>query len=72
MEIRDYPVLPMLRVLHRYPTFMGTDLMQVDAGAIKHVFSGSHLMAPGLTSPGGHLVKGMKEMAPVAVMAQDK
>jgi malignant T-cell-amplified sequence len=22
MEIRDYPILPMLRVLHRYPTFM--------------------------------------------------
>ena len=72
MEIRDYPILPMLRVLHRYPTFMGKELMQVDAGAIKHVFSGSHIMAPGLTSPGGHLVKGKEQMAPVAIMAEGK
>ena len=55
MEVRDLPILPMLRVLHRYPDIM-SNKVQVDKGAIKHVLSGSHIMAPGLTSPGGILV----------------
>ena len=29
--------------------------MQCDKGAIKHIFSGSNVMAPGLTSPGGKM-----------------
>jgi len=46
--------------------------MQCDKGAIKHIFSGSHIMAPGLTSAGGVLVPNLPERAPVAVMAEGK
>jgi PUA domain protein len=46
--------------------------MQVDKGAIKHIFSGSHIMAPGLTSPGGKLLPDLDELAPVAVYAEGK
>jgi malignant T-cell-amplified sequence len=61
----------MLRVLHRYPTLMSNQ-MQCDKGAIKHIFSGSHIMAPGLISEGGRLVPDLPVMAPVAVMAEGK
>jgi len=71
MEVRDLPILPMLRVLHKYPDLM-SNKMQVDKGAIKHIFSGSHIMAPGLTSPGGRLVPDLDELAPVAVYAEGK
>ena len=71
LDIRDYPILPMLRVLHRYPNLM-SEGMQCDRGAIKHIFSGSHIMAPGLTSAGGYLVPGLPINAPVAVMAEGK
>lgn len=65
------PILPMLRVLHRYPTLMASR-MQVDKGAIKHIFSGSHIMAPGLISEGGKLCPSLEVNAPVAVMAEGK
>lgn len=71
LDIRDYPILPMLRVLHRYPNMM-SEAMQCDKGAIKHIFSGSDIMAPGLTSAGGHLVPNLPIKAPVAVMAEGK
>jgi PUA domain protein len=71
IDIRDFPILPMLRVLHRYPNLM-SEPMQCDKGAIKHIFSGSHIMAPGLTSAGGHLVSDLPEKSPVAVMAEGK
>lgn len=64
------PVLPMLRLLHKYPFMM--DAMQCDKGAIKHIFSGSHVMAPGITSPGGKLCPGLDVMAPVQVTAEGK
>ena len=70
MEIRDYPVMPMLRILHAYPFMM--DKMQCDKGAIKHIFSGSHVMAPGLTSEGGKVHEGLEKMAPVAITAEGK
>ena len=70
MEIRDYPVLPMLRVVHAYPLMM--DPMQCDKGAIKHIFSGSHVMAPGLTSAGASMTPGLQVLAPVAVTAEGK
>jgi PUA domain protein len=57
MEIRDYPLLPLMKVLHKYPYFM--DKMQCDKGAIRHIFSGSHVMAPGLTSEGGIILPGL-------------
>ena len=70
MEIRDMPVLPMLRLLHKYPMMM--DPMQCDKGAIKHIFSGSHVMAPGIISPGGKLYPGLDVLAPVQVTAEGK
>lgn len=70
MEIRDYPPLPMLKVYHRFPYFM--DKMQCDKGAIRHIFSGSHVMAPGLTSEGGNVVPNLGMRAPVAIMAEGK
>ena len=70
MEIRDYPLMPMLRILHKYPHMM--DKMQCDKGAIKHIFSGSHVMAPGLTSEGGSVKPDLDVKAPVAVMAEGK
>ena len=70
MEIRDYPILPMIRTLHKYPMMMHR--MQCDKGAIRHIFSGSHVMAPGLTSEGGEIVPDLPAGAPVAVMAEGK
>lgn len=70
MEIRDYPLMPMLRVLHRYPYMM--EVMQCDKGAIKHIFSGSHVMAPGLTSEGGVVTPDLGIKAPVAITAEGK
>jgi len=49
-----------------------SEAMQCDKGAIKHIFSGSHIMAPGLTSPGGHLVPNLPVHAPVAILAEGK
>ena len=70
MEIRDYPIMPMLRVLHKFPYFM--DVMQCDKGAIRHIFSGSHVMAPGLTSAGGIVTPDLQVKAPVAITAEGK
>ena len=70
MEIRDYPVLPMIRLLHQYPIIM--EPMRCDKGAIKHIFSGSHVMARGLTSEGGRITPGLAVMAPVAITAEGK
>lgn len=70
MEIRDYPLLPTLRILHKYPYMM--DKMQCDKGAIRHIFSGSHVMAPGLTSEGGIVTPDLGVRAPVAITAEGK
>ena len=48
IDVRDKSLIPMLRLLHKYPNMM--EHMLCDKGAIKHIFSGSHVMAPGLTS----------------------
>ena len=68
IEMRDRAILPMLRTLHKYPQMM--DKMVCDKGAIKHILSGSHVMAPGLTSEGGIIFEGLEEGAPVAIMAE--
>ena len=60
----------MLRLLHRYPTMM--DHMQCDKGAIRHIFSGSNIMAPGLTSEGGVICPDLEKGAPVAITAEGK
>lgn len=70
MEIRDYPLMPMLKILHRYPYMMTP--MQCDKGAIRHIFSGSHVMAPGLTSEGGCVTPDLPVNFPVAITAEGK
>uniref|UniRef100_A0A7S3CKV9 PUA domain-containing protein n=1 Tax=Strombidium rassoulzadegani TaxID=1082188 RepID=A0A7S3CKV9_9SPIT len=68
IELRDKPILPMLRLLHQYPMFLPH--MTCDKGAIKHIFSGSNVMAPGLTSEGGNLAPYCQIGDPVAIMAE--
>ena len=70
IEMRDKPIIPMLRLLHQYPDMM--DKMQCDKGAIRHIFSGSNIMAPGLTSEGGIVAEHLEIGAPVAIMAEGK
>ena len=48
------------------------DVMQCDKGAIRHIFSGSHVMAPGLTSAGGIVTPDLQVKAPVAITAEGK
>lgn len=47
------PLLPHLRLVHRFPQAFPT--VRIDRGAIRFVLSGATLMAPGLTSAGGRL-----------------
>ena len=70
LEIRDKPILPMMKVLHQYPSLM--DHMVCDKGAIKHIFSGSNVMAHGLTSEGGQIAEDLDAGHPVAIMAEGK
>ena len=45
--------------------------MQCDKGAIRHIFSGSNVMAPGLTSEGGSIPdKTLATGSPVAIYAE--
>jgi PUA domain protein len=69
IEDRDFGVLPTLRILHKYPMMMPH--MQCDVGAIKHILSGSDIMCPGLTSPGGKM-DDVEKNTVVAVMAEGK
>ena len=48
------------------------DIMQADKGAIKHIFSGSHVMAPGLTSEGGVICPDLPVLAPIALHVEGK
>ena len=63
-------MLPILKILHRYPYMMTP--MQCDKGAIRHIFSGSHVMAPGLTSEGGCVAPDLPTNSPVAITAEGK
>ena len=65
---KDDPWLPTLRILHKYPSMMPK--MQVDQGAIKFVLRGANVMAPGLTSAGGAVEKGIQKGAPVQITAE--
>ena len=68
-QCRSGPYIPTLRLLHRYPDILPK--YQVDRGAIRFVLSGANIMAPGLTSPGGHMDDVPAESV-VAVMAEGK
>jgi PUA domain protein len=48
---RDGPILPTLRLVHKYPTLELTSVT-VDKGAIPFILGGANVMAPGLTKPG--------------------
>jgi malignant T-cell-amplified sequence len=48
---RDGPILPVLRLVHKYPTLRWTSVT-VDRGAIPYLLGGANVMAPGLTKPG--------------------
>jgi malignant T-cell-amplified sequence len=51
---RDGPLLPTLKLVHRYPT-LDFVTVTVDKGAIPYLLGGAHVMCPGLTNPGGQL-----------------
>ena len=70
IEFRDKGLIPMLRLLHKYPDMM--DHMLCDKGAIRHIFSSSNVMAPGLTSEGGKVCPDLPKGAPVAITAEGK
>ena len=70
IELRNKPLIPMLKVLHKFPNMMTK--VQCDKGAIKHILSGSNIMAPGLTSEGGVLPDGLELGKAVAIMAEGK
>jgi PUA domain protein len=51
---RDGPIMPTLKLLHRYPTLEFTQVT-VDKGAIPFLLGGANVMCPGLTNPGGEM-----------------
>jgi len=48
---RDGPILPTLRVIHKYPSLKFTSVT-VDEGAIPFILGGANIMCPGLTKEG--------------------
>ena len=49
------------------------DKMQCDKGAIRHIFSGSNVMGPGLVSEGAKMPdKSIEKGQPVAITAEGK
>ncbi|CAJ0574326.1 unnamed protein product, partial [Mesorhabditis spiculigera] len=70
IKTRDGLFLPTLRLLHKYPFILPHQ--QVDKGAIKFVLNGSHIMCPGLTSPGAVLLPEVPKGQIVAIMAEGK
>lgn len=68
-QCRSGPYIPTIRFLHRFPDILPTYM--VDRGAIRFVLSGANIMAPGLTSAGGHM-DDVPANSVVAVMAEGK
>ena len=69
----DDPLIPHLKVVHKFPDCFSQ--ISIDRGAIRFVLSGASLMAPGLTSAGGHLPDKdaqLKEGEISVVMAEGK
>eukprot|EP01083_Nonionella_stella_P060060 157051_1 len=67
---RDNGALPAVRTLHKYPNLLPH--VQVDKGAIRFVMKGSHIMCPGLTSPGAKMEVDLEANTVCAVMAEGK
>tara|TARA_B110001450_G_C17451446_1_gene412200 strand:- start:67 stop:588 length:522 start_codon:yes stop_codon:yes gene_type:complete len=70
LELNHRNIMPMLKLLHKYPMILPH--MVCDKGAIRHIFSGSDVMAPGLTSEGGNIDLSVPEGGAVAIMAEGK
>jgi PUA domain protein len=51
---RDGPILPNLKLVHKFPTLEFTRVT-VDRGAIPFLLGGANVMCPGLTNPGGEM-----------------
>jgi len=81
---RDGPILPTLKLVHRYPSLKFTSVT-VDKGAIPFLLGGAHIMCPGLTNPGGEMppdgvekdddgfeLPGLAKGDPVVVFAEGK
>ncbi|CAD8091511.1 unnamed protein product [Paramecium primaurelia] len=62
-------VVPHLKLVHKFPDLIIKQ--QVDAGAIKHILSGSDVLAPGLISQGGQLNQAQKGQV-VAIYGEGK
>jgi PUA domain protein len=69
MQLKDGPIFPHIRLLHKYPFLLPT--CQVDKGAIPFVISGANIMCPGLTSKGG-IVPDVKADSIVAILCEGK
>jgi len=63
--------MPTLRLLHKYPAMMNGKEYRVDAGAIKFVMAGAHIMCPGLTHPDASMDE-VEADTPVAIYAHGK
>ena len=51
---RDGPILPTLKLVHKYPQVEFTNVT-VDKGAIPFILGGANVMCPGLTNKGGEM-----------------
>jgi PUA domain protein len=51
---RDGPILPTLKLVHKYPT-LELKRATVDKGAIPFILGGANIMCPGLTNPGSEM-----------------
>ena len=68
---RDGPVMPTLKLVHRYPD-LGWTVVKVDKGAIPFILGGANIMCPGLTNKGGDAGNGLKEGSGVVILAENK
>ncbi len=69
-DIDNYPYIPTMRVLLRYPNIMAR--FQTDAGALKFVLKNqADVMAPGLTNADAEMDDDVEENMPVALWAKD-
>lgn len=69
-QLYEGPLLPVLRLIHRYPNMLAK--VQIDAGAIKHIISGSDIMLPGLISAGGKFPESLLKDQIVSVYSEGK
>eukprot|EP00826_Nyctotherus_ovalis_P023679 TRINITY_DN1820_c0_g1_i2.p2 TRINITY_DN1820_c0_g1~~TRINITY_DN1820_c0_g1_i2.p2 ORF type:complete len:191 (+),score=52.81 TRINITY_DN1820_c0_g1_i2:163-735(+) len=70
IQPKDKKMMPVLRLLHRYPYMMAH--VQCDKGGTKSMLSGSKVMCQGLTSAGGVIDPSIEEGQPVAIMLEGK